>query len=98
MLRQSLGASLASECSSAVKLHGGRKLLQCSGKHLCQISELTAKRPVSENGLCMAVARPMATLVLSDEEVQQLQSIATSRSLLHSIVQGAQIVFGLRSR
>ena len=34
----------------------------------------------------------MPPLVLSDAEVQQLQSIASSRSLPHSIVQRAQIV------
>lgn len=34
----------------------------------------------------------MPTLVLSDDEVQQLRGIASSRSLLHSIVQRAQIV------
>ena len=41
----------------------------------------------------MSVGRPMPPLVLSDDEVQQLQSIANSRSLPHSIVQRAQIVF-----
>jgi len=40
----------------------------------------------------MAVGRPIPPLVLSDDEVQQLQSIAYSRSLPHSIVQRAQIV------
>ena len=40
----------------------------------------------------MAAGRPMLPLVLSDDEVQQLQSIANSRSLPHSIVQRAQIV------
>jgi putative transposase len=40
----------------------------------------------------MAVSRPMPPLVLRDDEVQQLQSIANSRSLPHSIVQRAQIV------
>ena len=40
----------------------------------------------------MAVALPMPPQVLSDDEVQQLQSIANSRSLPHSIVQRAQIV------
>ena len=40
----------------------------------------------------MAVCRPMPPLVLSDVEVQQLQSIANSRSLPLSIVQRAQIV------
>ena len=40
----------------------------------------------------MAVSRPMPPLVLGDDEVQQLQSIANSRSLPHSIVQRAQIV------
>jgi hypothetical protein len=34
----------------------------------------------------------MPPLVLSDDEVQHLQSIANSRSLPHSIVQRAQIV------
>ncbi|MFM7753313.1 MAG: helix-turn-helix domain-containing protein [Cyanobium sp.] len=34
----------------------------------------------------------MPPLVLSEDEVQQLQSIASSRSLPHSIVQHAQIV------
>jgi len=34
----------------------------------------------------------MPPLVLSDDEVQQLQGIASSRSLPHSIVQRAQIV------
>jgi transposase len=34
----------------------------------------------------------MPPLVLSDDEVQQLQGIANSRSLLHSIVKRAQIV------
>jgi len=40
----------------------------------------------------MALGRPMAPLVLGDDEVQQLQGIASSRSLPHSIVQRAQIV------
>lgn len=34
----------------------------------------------------------MPPLVLSDDEVQQLQALACSRSLPHSIVQRAQIV------
>jgi len=34
----------------------------------------------------------MPPLVLGDQEVQQLQGIASSRSLPHSIVQPAQIV------
>jgi len=34
----------------------------------------------------------MHPLVLSDDEVQQLQALASSRSLPHSIVQHAQIV------
>ena len=34
----------------------------------------------------------MPPLVLSDDEVQQLQGIASSRSLPHSIIQRAQIV------
>ena len=40
----------------------------------------------------MAVARLMPPLVLSDDEVQHLHSIANSKSLSHSIVQRAQIV------
>ena len=40
----------------------------------------------------MALGRPMPPLVLSDDEVQQLQALASSRSLPHSIVQLAQIV------
>ena len=40
----------------------------------------------------MAVGRPMPPLVLSDDEVQQLRSIANSSSFPHSIVQRAQIV------
>ncbi len=40
----------------------------------------------------MAVCRPMPPLVLTEDELQQLQSIANSRSLPHSIVQRAQIV------
>jgi putative transposase len=40
----------------------------------------------------MAVGRPRPQLVLSDDEVQHLQSIANSRSLPYSIVQRAQIV------
>lgn len=40
----------------------------------------------------MALGRPMPPLVLSDDEVQQLQALASSRSLPHSIVQRAQIV------
>jgi putative transposase len=40
----------------------------------------------------MAVGRSIPPLVLSDDEVQQLQSIANSRSLPHSMVQRAQIV------
>jgi len=40
----------------------------------------------------MAVGRPMPPLVLKDDELQQLQSIANSRFLPHSIVQRAQIV------
>jgi len=34
----------------------------------------------------------MPPLVLSDDEVQQLQALASSRPLPHSIVQRAQIV------
>jgi len=40
----------------------------------------------------MAVGRPMPPLVLTEDDVQQLHSIANSRSLPHSIVQRAQIV------
>ena len=40
----------------------------------------------------MALGRPMPPLVLSDDEVQQLQALASSRSLPHSIVQWVQIV------
>ena len=40
----------------------------------------------------MALGRPMPPLNLNDDEVQQLQGIASSRSLPHSIVQRAQIV------
>ena len=40
----------------------------------------------------MALGRPMPPLVLSYDEVQQLQALAHSRSLPHSIVQRAQIV------
>ena len=40
----------------------------------------------------MALGRPMPSLELSEDEIQQLQSIARSRSLPHSIVQRAQIV------
>jgi len=40
----------------------------------------------------VALGPPMPPLVLSDDEVQQLQGIASSRSLPHSIVQRAQIV------
>jgi transposase len=38
------------------------------------------------------VGRPMSPLVLSEDDVQQLQALANSRSLPHSIVQRAQIV------
>jgi putative transposase len=38
------------------------------------------------------VGRPMPPLVLSEDDVQQLQALANSRSLPHSIVQRAQIV------
>ena len=38
----------------------------------------------------MVLGRPMPPLVLSDDEVRQLQALASSRSLLHSIVQRAQ--------
>ncbi len=38
----------------------------------------------------MSVGRPIAPLVLSDEEIKQLQSISKSRSLPHSLVQRAQ--------
>ena len=40
----------------------------------------------------VALGRPMPPLVLSEDEVQQLQALASSRSLPHSIVQRAQIV------
>ena len=40
----------------------------------------------------MPLGRPMPPLVLSDDEIQQLQSLASSRSLPYSIVQRAQIV------
>ncbi|MFO8237760.1 MAG: IS630 family transposase [Prochlorococcaceae cyanobacterium] len=40
----------------------------------------------------MALGRPMPPLVLSEDEVQQLQALANSRSLPHSIVRRAQIV------
>jgi len=40
----------------------------------------------------MAAGRPMPPLVPTEDELQQLQSIANSRSLPHSIVQRAQIV------
>ena len=40
----------------------------------------------------MALGRPIPPLVLSDDEVDQLQALAHSRSLAHSIVQRAQIV------
>ena len=38
------------------------------------------------------VGRPMSPLVLDEVEAQQLQALANSRSLPHSIVQRAQIV------
>ncbi len=38
------------------------------------------------------VGRPMPPLELSEDEVQQLQALAHSRSLPHAIVQRAQIV------
>ncbi|MCU0528718.1 MAG: helix-turn-helix domain-containing protein [Cyanobium sp. Prado107] len=44
------------------------------------------------NKLLVALGRPMPPLVLSDDEVQQLQALASSRSLPHSIVRRAQIV------
>ena len=40
----------------------------------------------------MPVGRPMPPLKLSEEELRQLQNIANSRSMPHSIVQRAQIV------
>jgi putative transposase len=40
----------------------------------------------------VALGRPIPPLVLSDDEVQQLQGIASSCLLPHSIVQRAQIV------
>jgi putative transposase len=42
----------------------------------------------------MAVGCPITPLVLSDDEFQQHQSIANSKSLSHSIVQPVQIVLG----
>ena len=39
----------------------------------------------------------MLPLILSDDEVQQFQSIANSWSLPHSIVQRAQIVLACRA-
>jgi len=45
----------------------------------------------------VALGRPVPPLVLSDDEVQQLQGIASSRSLPHSIVQRAQIVLACRA-
>ena len=40
----------------------------------------------------MALGRPMPPLVLSDDEVQQLKALASSRTLPHSLVRRAQIV------
>ncbi|MFM7755030.1 MAG: helix-turn-helix domain-containing protein, partial [Cyanobium sp.] len=40
----------------------------------------------------MALGRPMSPLLLTEDDVQQLQALAHSRSLPHSIVQRAQIV------
>jgi putative transposase len=40
----------------------------------------------------VGLGRPMPQLVLSDDEVQQLQALACSRSLPHAIVQRARIV------
>jgi putative transposase len=40
----------------------------------------------------VALGRPIPPLTFSDDEVQQLQGIASSRSLPHAIVQRAQIV------
>ena len=40
----------------------------------------------------MALVRPMPPLALSEGEAQQLRSIASFRSLPHSIVQRAQIL------
>jgi putative transposase len=40
----------------------------------------------------VALGRPIPPLVLSEDEVQQLQALASSRSLPHSIVQRVQIV------
>jgi putative transposase len=40
----------------------------------------------------VALGRPIPPRILSDDEVQQLQALAHSRSLPHSIVQRAQIV------
>ena len=49
------------------------------------------QQPSSSCPGSMAVGCPMPPLVLGDNEVQQLQSIANSRSLPHSIAQRAQI-------
>ena len=40
----------------------------------------------------MSVGRPIAPIELSADEVSQLQSLAGSRTLPHSIVQRAQII------
>ncbi len=40
----------------------------------------------------MALGRPILPLVLTEDEAQQHQALASSRSLPHSIVQRAQIV------
>jgi putative transposase len=40
----------------------------------------------------VALGRPIPPLILNEDEVQQLQALASSRSLPHSIVQRAQIV------
>lgn len=46
----------------------------------------------SVSGRSVALGRLMPPLVLSDAEDRQVKSIASSRSLSHSIVQRAQIV------
>ena len=57
----------------------------------CAVPEITA-RIKGVCGCSVALGRPMLPLVLSEGEIQQLQSIASSRSLPHSIVQRAQII------
>ena len=43
------------------------------------------------------VGRPMPPLALDEDEIRQLQALANSRSLPHSIVQRAQIVLACGS-